>query len=212
MIKLIVLLFYILFTPVENNNNEGFEGQIQLKKKSFYDTSFFSYYVKDNMMRVEEYKGNNQLLYSIIIDLEKERVVVLNPEMKAYKVSRPNTFKKYDNNSFEIKKTPYRKKINGYVCYQWRVRNKKMNTEITYWVTNQYFDSYHDFLRVLNKTENSFHYFLQIPENEGYMPIQTVERTLVRHERARYVVTSVNQKDLNNSLFDIPEDYVVVHY
>jgi len=206
MTKILILLF-LTAAFFSGKKEETFEGSIKIMHHSHYDTSIYVFYVKDNKVRLEEYNNFDELRNVLLIDLERERVTALQPHYKVFKDIRNKTFTEKINTKYEVIKTDYRKEINGYECYQWRVRNRSMNTEIAYWVMGENFKFWDDLWRILNKTENNYSYFLRISGSDGYIPLLSVERTLVRHEKSRYFITDIEKNSPNNQLFVIPADY-----
>ncbi len=202
----ILILFIFLIGSIPSKE-ETFEGSIKMKRQSFYDTSYFVFHVKQNMVRIEEYNRENKLLNILLVDLQKEKITALHPHHKVFKNIKNKSFVDVENKNYEIIKTDYRKEINGHTCYQWRVRNRSMNTEIAYWVIGNKFEFWDDLWRILNKTENNFNFFLHIPGSEGFIPLLSVERTLVRNEKSRYFITDIKKSPLNQQLFSIPTDY-----
>lgn len=208
MIKLFIFL-YFLFNPTDVT--QTFEGSIEMVKKSFYETSYYTYFVKGDKIRIEEFNKNKKLVNVLLVDIPSKKVMALNPERKIFKYVRKMPYVKADKDKYEIIKTDYRKTINGYVCYQWRVKNKALNTEISYWVLESNLNFWYDLLKILDKTDNNSSFFLQIPGNHDVIPLLAVERTLVRDEKARTSVVEIESKELNKELFEIPKDYKLVY-
>lgn len=185
-----------------------FEGSIKFVKKSFYDTTFLQYYIKDHQIRIDKYgRQGGELIETLLVDLEKQTVTAVNPIKKLY---RPLTIASEDqapNQGYKIIKTGNFREINGVRCYQWRVRNRRLNSEIAYWVTQTQFDFYDDLLTLLKRTERIYRFFIEIPGNEGFFPMLSVERTLLRDERERVVVQQIDEGSLSERLFKIPDDY-----
>src|SRR6056297_3527451 len=110
----------ILFSMPLFLMGSGFEGKIKVVKKTYYDTSHYYYYVKDNKVRIDEYNQHDRLINSLIIDLSEERVFALNQDKKIYKELQPSHHNDGDSDDkYVIKKTNNTKRINGYLCYQW---------------------------------------------------------------------------------------------
>lgn len=209
MIRLLVFLF-LLVQPSEKQ--EVFQGSINIQKESLYESSFLTYHVKDNMVRIEEYDEEKELQTVLLADLISRKVIAMNPEKKVYKRIHTRPYSELmTSNNYEVIKTDYRRKVNGFTCYQWRVRNKDLNTEIAYWVINENFSFWDDLLKLLNNSENNYSFYLRIPNNDGFIPVLAVERTLVRNEKVRYSITNIMKSDLDNSLFEVPPDYIVLN-
>jgi hypothetical protein len=205
MIQLFIFVYFSLSTVLAS----GFEGKIEVVKKSFYDSTFYSYMVKDNHIRIDEFNAKNELINSYIIDTKTNSVYALNCNKKIYKQIEPSE-NVINNKDFEIIKTENTKIINGYLCYQWRVRNREKNSEIAYWVTKDGFHFYNDMLRIINNIGNLSDFFIQIPDTKGYLPIMAVERTLVRYEKFRLQVKSIEPGTLSANVFSIPKDYKLI--
>ncbi|MBS3805887.1 MAG: DUF4412 domain-containing protein [Bacteroidales bacterium] len=202
-------LFLLVFLPLTCSLlGQNFEGSITFVKKSFYDTTFHHYYVKNNRIRIDKYEEQGgQLIETLLVDLQEETVTAVNPQKKLYRPLSIAPDKKIPNEDFKVIKTKNFRRINGNKCYQWRVRNRKLNSEIAYWVAPTRFDFYGDLLKLLKRTERAYRFFMQIPDNEGYFPMLSVERTLLRDERERLVVKDIVRDKLSKALFTIPEDY-----
>jgi hypothetical protein len=203
--KLLIGLIFLIFSlPFFGN---GFEGSIMLIKESCYDTTFFTYYVADNKIRIEESNSKKVLQNVYIINIVTEDVFIINPEKKLYTKLRKKNQADNEEKHFTIKKTTNSKLVNGIRCYQWRVKNREKNAEISYWVTQNDFNFFEKMVKILNQTERSWEFFNHIPETQGYLPILCVERNLVRDEKMRTSVLQINRKTVDSSLFRIPVGY-----
>lgn len=188
----------------------SFEGSINFFQKTPNDTFYYTYYIKDKNVRVDIHEncGNCKEADSyLLFNLEKKTILALNPERKLYLQLPLRPYKKSEDKSYQIIKTNNKKLINGYTCYQWRVKNASQNTEITYWVTNDNFTFFEEFLTLWNRSEKHAYFYLQIPESIGYFPMESVERTLLRDEKMKLSVINLKKGKLDNSLFEIPKDY-----
>ncbi|MBN1252963.1 MAG: DUF4412 domain-containing protein [Bacteroidales bacterium] len=194
--------------PINISKAQTFEGEITFVKETSIDTSYYSYKVKNNIIRIDELNKNLKLVNYMIVDINKQKIYALNPKRKIF-TSLP--VHPWDNNkdpdNYQVIKTQNYKTINGYLCYQWRVRNKKENTEVAFWVTNDQFSFFSDFLKIINRTEKSSTYYLKIPDTQGFFPMLSVERSLLRDFRLKLSVMKIEKKNLDISLFQIPSDY-----
>ena len=189
-----------------------FEGSITFIRKSYYDTTELRYLIKNNMIRVDEYDSDSQRIKSLLVNLEEDRVLAIDPQRKRYRPLHVKSAGRLPDSSFQIVKTGNFKVINGKKCFQWRVKNRKMNSEIAYWVTNTKFEFFHELINLLKRTERNYLFFEKIPSHKGYFPMLTIERTLVRDERERIVVDKIRQQKLQEDLFRIPDDYTRLRF
>jgi len=204
--KSLFLLFLLTFSC--SLTGQSFEGSITFVKKSFYDTTFHHYFVKNDHIRIDKYdRQGGKLIETLLVDLREESVTAVNPQKKLYRPLSIVEDKRIPKEDFKVIKTKNFRRINGTKCYQWRVRNKKLNSEIAYWVAPTRFDFYSDLLKLLKRTERTYRFFVQIPNNDDYFPMLSVERTLLRDERERLEVKKIQQDKLSDALFRIPEDY-----
>lgn len=185
----------------------GFEGSIQMVKESCFDTTYYTYYISDGNIRIEE-RNNKQVLLNIyLVNTDSNEVIVVNPGKKLYTRLQKKTVLAPGSDNFEIIKTANSKDVNGLKCIQWRVRNRNMNTEISYWVAQSDFYFFERLVKVLNSTERSWEYFTHIPGSKGFFPMLSVERNLVRDEKMRTRVVDISRKDIDHSMFKIPSGY-----
>lgn len=193
-------------------NSRPFEGIIFFSMELLTDTLYYTYYVKDRLVRMDEYNNckncktpNNYIL----LDLNKKAMIIVNPLRKMYININPKPYKERSDvdESYKIIKTNNYKKIHGYKCYQWRVRNKIENTEVSYWVAFDNFDFFVDFLKLFNRSEKHAQYFLLIPETKGYFPMLSEERTTLREQKMTLRVINIQRKVLDKNLFQVPKDY-----
>jgi len=187
---------------------QQFEGEIHFTKESPDDTSYYTYKIKGDKVRVEELDNTLQLINYMIVNLSTRTIVAVNPNRKLY-IDMPVQFYKGgpDTINYKIIKTENSQMFMGYKCHQWRVQNKKDKTEIVFWVSKEHFNFFFEFLRIVNRAEKSSVYFLAIPNTRGYFPFMSVERTMLREQRMQLLVTKIQKKSLPLSLFEIPADY-----
>lgn len=195
-----------IFSTVYNNSSE-FEGVVELIQKNLYDTVSYKLYVYKNKVKLDKNVGQGKAEESLIFDLKNEVITALNHEKKLYYNLPKKLYNSNIGKEYKIIKTSNVKNILGYKCIQWRVRNDVKNTEITFWVTGKKYNFYQRFLKLWNKTDNCFQYFLNIPEVEGYMPVQQVERTLLRDVKTTILINKISDQKVDTLLFNIPKDY-----
>lgn len=189
----------------------AFEGNIQLTKQSQYDTTYLIFYVKDSKARVDEFDESGQLTKTLLIDLITENIVALSPSLKLFtNVARYNDSPTKTDKQFDVLKTNNFKLIEGKKCYQWRVRNRLLDSEITYWVMESEMQFMVKLYSILDAAENYSSipsFYFQIPESEGFVPVLAVERNLVREQKQSMKVTSINERKVSGRIFEIPKDY-----
>jgi hypothetical protein len=163
--------------------------------------------VKGHMVKVDEVDQRKNILSSQLINLKDEQVFAMSKDQKLFVQVPVSPRSASATNNLEINKTANYKEINGYNCYQWRVKDKGRNTEIAYWVFEEQFYFFEMLLQLVNRTEYSLSVFNDIPNNEGFFPMLTEERTLLRQDKLRIAVVEIKEEKLNSSIFEIPKGY-----
>ncbi len=187
---------------------QEFEGEILFTKESTEDTTFYIYKIKGDKVRVEELDEKMQLINYMIVNITNKTILAINPNRKLYVDMPVHPWRaSKDTAEYKILITDNYQIIKGYKCFQWRIQNKKENTEIAYWVSKDNFNFFSDFLKIINRTEKSSTYFLTVPQIEGFFPMMSVERSLLREHRMRLAVISIQKKLLPNSLFEVPAEF-----
>jgi hypothetical protein len=203
-LTLIALLIFHKFATA------GFEGNITFVKQTIYDTTYSVYSVKNNLVRIDQHNARHQIVQTMIVDIQNENIVALCPTLKLYTKLRKNANNHIVTSEFQATKTKNYKYIDGYKCFQWLVRNRRINSEVSFWVVESDFDFFKSVATLLGKTEDysSFcSYYDQIPKTNGFFPIMIVERTLVRDEKMRVSVQRINRCRVDEKTFKIPRDY-----
>lgn len=195
------------------NNNEKFkpfEGKIRFVQETVEDTLYYTYFIKENFVRLDvldDCKSCTKTDNYMIFDLSKNSITAVKPSRKMYISIPPKPYVDNKDQNFQIIKSKNNKKIQGYKCYQWRVKNKEQNTEVSFWVAQDNFNFFEDFLRLWNRSEKHAVYFLQIPENEGFFPMLSEERTTLREQKMTLRVMEISKQNLDPSMFNLPKDY-----
>jgi len=204
LLSLFVIFFFRSFAE---GGPVAFEGKISFIRESVFDTTFISIMVKGKMVRIDEHDPYDRLISRRIVNMENGSVIALSPDKKMFTQVATIETPKNKGENVRVMKTGNSKQINGYTCYQWRVKDPLRNTEVAYWVAKERFDFFEKLLVLLNRTESSLSLYQIIPDKDGYFPMLTEERTLLRKEKVRIAVVKISESNLNPKIFEIPKDY-----
>lgn len=214
--KKIITIFGILITYSISLLASDFEGRIVLSKQSLYDTTNYEYTIKGTYVRIDIKNSFAQIIQSLIIDLEEENITALSPNHKLYTVLKKKRHPEdFDKAEYELIKTPNFKLINGYKCFLWHVRNKRLDSDITFWVTDMKFDFLPKVVALLSRTNDYselINYYIQVALDSTFFPILIIDRTLLKEERAKMMVTNIIQEPVSDKVFEIPKDYKLLRY
>ncbi len=206
--KAFLTLILVLSLALVSSSQSSFEGIMDLVRTTKIDTTTYKYYVKNNMIRIEEINGDKQVEGIMLIDIKNKKLFAMSPIRKLY-YEIPFKQANIENlkDKIEIEKRQNKKTIAGYECVQWIVKNQTENTVISYWVVPSGFNFFKDFLITLNRKDKIPSYFLQISDIQGVISLSSTERTMLRDFVSSLDVTNITTKKLPDNLFNIPSDY-----
>jgi hypothetical protein len=203
-----IFLFNLALLCSVTGRGQNFEGEILFVKQTLKDTSYLSYKIKGNKVRFEELNKDFQIDNYLIADLSKKSIYAINPKRKLYADLPVYAWNdKPDTTNFKIVKTGNYKLIKGIKCFQWRVLNKKDDTEVQFWTASEKYESFSEFNRLLNHSDKTTQYYLNSTEIYGQLPLESVERSMLREMRMRLEVVNIEKKTLPIALFEIPAGY-----
>ncbi|NOZ47927.1 MAG: DUF4412 domain-containing protein [Chlorobi bacterium] len=203
--SVLTILFISIFL---NSFSQAFEGRINFVKKSLTDTVYYSYLVKNDMMRVDELNNNKNVVQSLLINLKEKTMTAISPVRKMYMPFPVSPVKQQNSTNFEVNETSETKQFFGYKCKKWTISNKKDSVLIDYWVARGNFNFFVNFLKISNTKDKSASYFLQFPENSGVFPMLSIEKDFTGKEELRLEVIKIKKEELAPEIFTIPADYV----
>jgi len=203
--NLITAFCFLIFTS--GAFAQGFQGSISFTKSNMMDVTEYVYHVKDNMVRIDErIEGNDKLVATLLVNLETEQMVALSHERNLY-MTRPKKLSEESASGLEVKAGDLKRSIKGRNCSQYRIKNKEADREVMYWVTEGEFAFLPKLLKILKRKDNFSTYYLNIPDLDGKFPMMAQENTLLREKKGFLQVDNMEEKILDVSMFDIPDDY-----
>ncbi len=191
--------------PVFTNN---FSGVVQFLEKSLFDTLLYNMYVYKNYIRIDKFRKKDNF-ESLIINLTENNIYILNHSKHLYSEIKAVEEKANFDSTFKIIKTGNEKNILGKKCKQWRVKNVKENTEVTYWVDSSNYGFFYYLIKVWNSTSKPNKYFQLISNSFNCMPLEIVERNLLRDIKSSINVTKIEYATVDTNTFKVPYNYTL---
>ncbi|MFH1005829.1 MAG: DUF4412 domain-containing protein [Bacteroidota bacterium] len=186
---------------------QSFEGTIEFKKQTFTDTVNYVYYIKGDMVRIDEIGSKfKKVEGSFIVDIKSNKMFSMSHERKLYSEQSPGT-PAVINGKPEVTKTKNIKTLQGYKCTEYIVKNEEEKVEVSYWVANGKFDFFSDLLKTLNRKDKSSVYFQQITDTKGMFPFLSSQKNSEGKEETRLEVTKIQKKIIDANTFEIPKNY-----
>ncbi len=197
-----------LRTDVPTSFTNEFSGIINFIEKNIFDTTSYNMYISKHFVRLDKIRNNNNF-ESVIINLLNQEMLVLSHAKKLYSKFNVNKEQTEYDDQIKIIKTNNEKTILNKTCKQWRVKNVKENTEVTYWVDSSNYGFYYYFIKIWNPTSKPNKYFQLIPFSFNCMPLEIVERNLLRDIKSNIAITKIERTSLDSNLFVIPKNYTL---
>ncbi len=200
--KYLSLLFSFVANVVFSQGK--FEGEVNYVKTTYSDTSYYTYIIKGDYVRINESNKYKTLVRSYIVNLQDKSILVINPKTQIYTTIDS---KKNNNSSKEIRviNTGNYKYINEYRCEQWRVKNEEENTEITYWIAGGNFNFYTPISQIAMPLDDFYLFYNALPTAnlKGSMPMLIEDKTLLRATKSTLLVISIKSHPVNDSVFSV---------
>jgi hypothetical protein len=206
-INLSLVFLACIYSSLSFSQQEKFSGTITFKNQNLTDTAYVTYNILNNLIRIDEADPHGKVYRSTIVDLETQSVKAIDPSKKMFTTVYPAQSGFRQPSGLEILRTGNYKYINGYQCYQWRIKDKELNTEVSYWVAESNFNFYADLVKAIPLTDNPYTFFLSIPIASNSIPMEMSERTLLRDLKSHLSVLNITEAILDPSLFEIPAGY-----
>ncbi|MCI5059167.1 MAG: DUF4412 domain-containing protein [Flavobacteriales bacterium] len=202
---LIIAVFAILISSISSSYGQ-FEGEIRFKKQKNSITEY-SYFVKGDRVRVEEYGTDGSTKGVMLVDLKSGTVTALSPDRKLFMDA---TNDKVPSKAHpQLTKTGNSKTINGMKCSEWTARSEKEQTQVVYWVIDDAkYPFFEKLLRTLNRKDRLSKYWLELPGIENQFTMVGIEKTLEGAQRTKLEVIKMSEETISESMFSIPKDYV----
>lgn len=186
--------------------SQQFEGTITYVKTTLDDTSYFAYHIKGLKVRVDGLSDDFSLLNSVILDLEEGTKTAIDVSRQLY--SRIQPYRQPVVEGIQVNaERQNTKTVAGYQCEQWLLMDQSNNTVLTYWMADLNYPYFQQLLELKGASDRISSYFISFTPPNGFVPLAAVERSLLRTERSRIEAISVEEKTLEDSLFEIPDNY-----
>ncbi len=188
---------------------QSFEGQINLIRVIGTDTASYRYYVKTPNIRIEELDKKGKVQGYLIMNTIANKVYAVSPVKKAW-IDVASHEQTTVEGKVECIKTKETKLVAGTKCTKWLVTNTKEKTMIDYWVASG-FDFFIDHLKLLNRKEKLATYFINLPTNQGFLPLeaqQYIKEAGIKAQPTQYTKTiKLERKIIDMKLFTVPTEY-----
>ena len=203
------LSFLLMLSGLAGLKAQGFNGNIEFRYATQKDTTMNVYWVKNKLVKLDQNsKKGNTVEGSFLFDLAAGEIKFLNPKRKLWGKQKSET-PQLIKGQCVVTKGAASKKIAGYKCTEFTVRNVDENTVITYWIAEQNFTFFAPLIKLWNRKDKQSIYFGQIKGlPEGSMPLMSEEKQLSDNKAlTKLEVVKVTSTAPDDSAFAIPAGY-----
>lgn len=187
--------------------SQSFEGIIEFKKGTNTDTTSYVYYVKENLVRIDEIGSRSHKIEgSFLVNMDAKNMKSLNHERKLY-MDQPTPAAPVIKGTCTVTKGQNVKNLQGFKCIEYIVTNNTEGVVITYYLADGKFTFFDKLLRQLNRKDKASVYFLQIPDTKNMFPMLSIQTDLKGKETGRLEVTKITKKVVTTDTFEIPKGY-----
>ena len=189
-------------------NAQNFNGSIEFTNANTKDTTKNVYYVKDKIVKLDNYdKKNGGISGSFIFDFNTNVIRWVNPKRKVWGTSKSET-PPIILGTCEVTKGAT-KKIQNINCTEYVVKNKEENTIITYWITTEKFTFFAQMIKLWNRKDKQSIYYGKIEGlPEGSMPLLSEEKHISDAKMmSRLEVTKINKTAPDDASLQVPAGY-----
>jgi hypothetical protein len=203
------LLLFILLSFSSYAQEAGFEGIIEFKKQTDYDTISYKYYIKGDKIRVDEVGSSIESVSgSYLIDLKEKKVIAVSHARHLYFEQPPSPVAATTKGTPEVIKTKNTKVILGQNCTEYIVKCKEENTQISYWLATGGYNFFSPMVKFLNRKDKSSVYFTKLTGVEGMFPFLSTETSLDGKDvKTKLEVVKIKKQKINAAEFNIPKGY-----
>ncbi|MCE3228803.1 MAG: hypothetical protein K0S32_3354 [Bacteroidetes bacterium] len=188
---------------------QGFNGSIDFKYSNSKDTTNNTYYVKDKMVKLDQFsRKTGNIEGSFIFDMNTNTIKWINPKRKVWGEQKSET-PAIIKGKCEVTKGTNTKMVQGVKCNEYIVKNTEENTVITYWIAQDKFNFFVPIVKLWNRKDKQSVYFSQITGlPEGSMPLLSEEKQLSDGKAlTRLEVVKINKTIPDEANLKVPSDY-----
>lgn len=202
------LFFTSVFFSLSGLMGQSFNGSIEFKYATQKDTTTNVYWVKDKVVKLDQYsRKGSSIEGSFIFDLAAGQVKFVNPKRKLWGNQKSETPQVIHGQCVVTKGGA--KVVAGIKCTEYTVKNTEENTVITYWVGDGGFNFFSPLVKLWNRKDKQSIYFAQIKGlSEGSMPLMSEEKQLGDGRMlTRLEVVKITKMVPDDASMSVPANY-----
>lgn len=202
--KNLLLSMFILFTI--GATAQDFEGMIEFKKQEGTVIENTVWYVKGDLVRIDEFEPGSRLLKSAyIINTKDSSIVYLDHKAKTTSRITEHVLFKIPV-EYKVEETKNTQELQTYKTTEHVIKTGGDST-FNYWVSAGKFGFFKTALFLYGPQNHYLEFYSALKPKDNSMPLLVTKTNGKGEETGRYEVTRIEKRPMDENLFAVPADY-----
>lgn len=187
--------------------SQSFEGIIEFKIQEGTTTENSVWYVKDNMVRIDEFEPGSRVLKGCyLINTKDSSWKYLNHKDKTVK-SPSGWGGSSIPSGCTSEQTKQSKEILDYKTSETILKTPGDSVTFSYWLNTGKFGFFNPALTILGTKNTFLYYYWALSPKENTMPLLVVKKNAKGEETGRFEAIRIEKRTIDVNLFNVPADY-----
>jgi len=196
---------FLLFTL--GTAAQDFEGMIEFKKQEGTSIENTVWYVKGDLVRIDEFEPGSRLLKSArIINTKDSSVTYIDHRAKTYKSNTP-AITPVIPVGCTVTETKNTKELQIYKTTEFTLKTPGDSANYSFWMTSGKFAFFKTAAWLYGADNSYIKYYWALDPKAGSMPMLVTRSNPSGVETGRFEVTRIEKRSLDANLFVVPADY-----
>lgn len=193
--------FFLLCIP--SITAQDFEGIIEFKLQEGSKQETSVWYVKGDMVRIDEFAPGTRILKGCyIINTKENSAKYLDHKAKTWSGVIITQSPADESTVTEIDSTL---EFHSYKASKCIVKTDSL--QMTYWINRGRFGFFNPALRFIAHQNDFYEYFWHLPSSENAMPMLVTKKNSAGVETGRFEVIRIEKREIDANLFNVPVGY-----
>lgn len=204
--KKLILVVLSSLTVSVGITAQDFEGILEFKKQEGAAVDNSVWYVRGDMVRIDEFEPNSRILKSCyLINNKAGTAQYVNHKAKTWE-NAIQTLQE-ERTGCTVEETDNTKEMFTYKTNEYTVKNANGTVQLSYWLNFGKFGFFRPALKWVAFDNVFYDYFWVLPAKDNMMPMLVVKTNEKGEETGRLEVTRIEKRTVDAKLFDIPAGY-----
>ncbi len=186
---------------------QDFEGIIEFKKQEGKVVENTVWYVKGDLVRIDEFEPGSRMLKSAtILNLKDSSITYLDHQSKTWSRVKNHLVVAGAPVNFSVTETKNTKELHTYKTTESVIKTGGDST-FSYWTNTGKFGFFRTALYLYGPRNSYLEYYWMLKPKDNSMPMLVTKQNLKGEETGRMEVTRIEKRTVDEKLFGVPADY-----